>query len=364
MIKNLGNSGGGAGGSVTFSAAGSSAALGSLVFSNSPTVTFGLNASTLTASAAGGAGGVNIAASNSTFTSGTVVLSAAAGGALTISNGAQSAIFSVPAVSVLTAGSNVSLSSNGSTITINDLGAGTGVTTGSTIGVLNAITLNSAGLSSNEPYLTRFIVPGANNQTPVSAPVNASASFVYVSVPTPVTASRMDALVAWSGGSSATTNTCAIVWSAYGVIYTRNANTLSSLSSGSTQTTLTYASNTAGQTQLSQSAIRPISVPINVNMAPGEYVVGFNWVTNTSSIGLSTTNITQAFSMMGGAALQSALVYAESNAVTNASVNLLSGMGVYSVASTGLSGAYSLSAIVQSGSSLSQANIALVFRNA
>lgn len=230
--------------------------------------------------------------------------------------------------------------------------------------MVQAVTVNTAGISSNEPYLTRFIVPGAPFLTPISAPVNASASFQYMSVPTPVTCSRMDALVAWSAGSSATTNTCAIAWSVYGAIYTKNANSLSSLSSGSTQTTLTYASNSAGNTQLSASAIRPISVPLNANIAPGEYIVGFNWVTATSSIGLSTTNNTQAFSMMGGNALQTALNYAESNAATVASINLLQGMGVYSAASTGLAAAYSLSGIVQTGLSLSQANIALVLRNA
>ena len=102
---------------IIISAGAASASLSSLVFSNSNGVSFGLNGSTITASAAGGGGGVAIAASNSTFTSGTVVLSAA-GGALTISNGAQSALFSVPATSSLVGTGAVSLSTNGSTISI------------------------------------------------------------------------------------------------------------------------------------------------------------------------------------------------------------------------------------------------------
>ena len=361
MIKNLGNAAGGAGGSVNFSAGGASANLASIVFSNSNGVSFGLNGSTVTASAAGG--GVNIAASNSTFTSGTVVLSVG-GGAMTISNGAQSAIFSVPATSSLVAGSNVSISTAGSTITINDLGAGTGYTSGTTTGVVQAVTINSVGISSNEPYMTRYMVPGAYELTALSAAGNASITFQYVSVPTPVTGSRIDALISHSGSSSATTNTCAIAASMYAAIYTRNAASLSSMSSGSTQTTWTYASNTAGLTDFTQAKMMPVSVPVNFNMGPGEYVVGFNFITATSSIGLSTTNYAQTFSMMGGNLMQTAAVYGEIGSATAASVNLLSGMGVYSAASTGLSGAYSISGIVQTGSSLSQANIALVFRNA
>ena len=362
MIKNLGNAAGGGAGSVNFSAGGASANLASIVFSNSNGVSFGLAGSTVTASAA--AGGVNIAASNSTFTSGTVVLSVG-GGAMTISNGAQSAIFSVPATSSLVAGNaNVSISTAGSTISIIDLGCGTGYTSGTTTGVVQAVTVNSNGISSNEPYMTRYMVPGAYELTALSAAGNASITFQYVSVPTPVTGSRIDALISHSGSSSATTNTCAIAASMYAAIYTRNAASLSSMSSGSTQTTWTYASNTAGLTDFTQAKMMPISVPVNFNMGPGEYIVGYNFITATSSIGLSTTNYAQTFSMMGGNLMQTAAVYGEIGSATAASVNLLSGMGVYSAASTGLSGAYSISGIVQTGSSLSQANIALVFRNA
>lgn len=331
MIKNLGNAAGGAGGSVNFSAGGASGNLASIVFSNSNGVSFGLNGSTLTASAAGG--GVNIAASNTTFTSGTVVMSVQAG-AMTISSGAQSVLFSVPATSSLVGASGLTVSTAGSTISVG----------------------NQA--------LTRFFVPSANNLTPLSAFGNATISFQYMSVPQPVTASRIDALVSHSGATSATTNTCAIAVSMYAAVYTNNASTLSSLSSGSTQTTWTYASNTGGLTDLSLGKIMPVSVPVNVSMTQGEYIVGFNFITATSSIGLSTTNLAQTFSMMGGNLLQTALVYGEVGSNTAASVNILNGMGVYSAASTGLSGAYSLSGIVMTGSSLSQANIALVFRNA
>lgn len=282
--------------------------------------------------AAGGGGGVNIAASNTTFTSGTVVFTGS--GALTVSTGAGSIIFSVPATSSLVGSNGISVATAGSTISVSQLG------------------------------LTRFMVPSPYDLTSVSAAGNASASFQYVVPYCPVTGSRIDLLVAHSGSSSATTNTCAIALSVYAAIYTRNAATLSSLSSGSTQTTYTYASNTAGITAFTQSNMIPISCPVNFGMTAGEYIVGFNFVTATSSIGLSTTNYAQTWSVMGATAMQTGIVYGEIGSATNASINLLSGMGVYSAATTGLSGAYSISGIAQTGASLAQANIALVFRNA
>jgi hypothetical protein len=235
----------------------------------------------------------------------------------------------------------------------------------------NGLTFGTAGSTVTGSYtvpsvtnLTRLFVPEAPFLTPVSAPGNATASFRYVAPQASISGTRIDLLMGHSGGSAATTATCAIAFSAYAVIYTRNAASLSSLSSGSTQTTYSYASNSAGNTEFTQSNIIPISVPVNFNMPPGEYMVGFNFITATSSVGLSTTNLGQTWSVMGGNNLQTALVYAEIGSGSNASVNLQSGMGVYSAATTGLSGSYPLSAIVMTGASLSQANVALVFRNA
>lgn len=225
-----------------------------------------------------------------------------------------------------------------------------------------SISTNGSTISISEAPISRLIYP-LGNLTAISAPGNASATLQYVPVMQPVTLTRLDALVSWVGASSATTNTCAFAVSAYAAIYTKNGATLSSVSSGSTQTTYSYASNSAGQTQLITGAIRPISVPINANMTPGEYYVGFNIVTATSSIGLSTTNLVQSLSMMGGNQLQTAANFAEFTNQTATSTNQYGGMGVYSAATTGLPAAVSLSAINQTGAALSQANIALAFRN-
>jgi hypothetical protein len=268
---------------------------------------------------------------------------------------------------MLSGGSNISLATGGNssagTLAIHNVGAGTGFTTGSTTGAWSA-TQNSGGLSMLMPYLTRFIIPVGKNLTLLSAPGQGSASIQYAPVMHWLSGSRIDGLVSWSGSSTASAVTMGIAMSAWAAIYTRNVSTLSSLSSGSTQTTYSYASNSAGQTQLTAGVMRPISVPVNFNMPPGEYFVAFNFSTNTSSIGAATTNLAQTVSMMGGNDLQSAIPYAEFTANTATSTGLYGGMGVYTAQTAGLPAAISLSAIAQTGSSLSQANIALVFRNA
>jgi hypothetical protein len=235
---------------------------------------------------------------------------------------------------------------------------GTGFTTGSTVGANYTATGNTAGLSMVQPFATRRIWP-QENITVVSAPVNASLSIQYVPLDCALTGTRIDALFAISMGSSAANSVAGMIISAYAAIFTRNVSTLSSLSSGSTQTTYTYNSNSAGNTQFTGSNIYPISVPVNFNMAPGEYFVGFNMVTQSSNTGLGTT-----ISIMGGNAQQTALNYAEITNQTATSSNLFGGMGVYTAATTGIPVSINLNAIAQTGASLSQANIALVFRNA
>jgi len=110
-------------------------------------------------------------------------------------------------------------------------------------------------------------------------------------------------------------------------------------------------------------AIRPVSVPINMNFSQGEYYVGFNFSTAASSVGAATTNLAQTISIYGGSQIQSASNYAEFTAQTNSSTNLYGGMGVYTAVTAGAPVSINLNNIAQTGSSLSQANIALAFRN-
>jgi hypothetical protein len=197
----------------------------------------------------------------------------------------------------------------------------------------------------------------------VGAHGNGSISFGYIPIDWPVSATRMDGLVYWSADSAANANTAGIAMSIYGAVYTRNGSTLSSASSGSTQTTYTYASNSAGNTQLQAAAMRPISVPANIVMTPGEYFVGFNIVTANTSVGTATTALGQTVSMYGQKMAFSGNNYAEFGAATATSQNLQFGGGIYSAASTGLSGVYSLNQVNQTGTAAERGQIAIVFRN-
>ncbi len=201
--------------------------------------------------------------------------------------------------------------------------------------------------------------------TNLTAPGQGSLSIQYLDCLWPVTASRMDLLVNIAAATAATAATAAMVISAYGAVYSNNtgSSALVTLSSGSTQTTYTYASNNSGQSQLSASAIRPISVPMNISMTPGEYFVAFNWSTNSSSIGTATTNLGNTISVQGWNSNQSALNYAEITAATTANSGLYGAMGIWSSAQTGIPVSIPVTQINQTGANQSAAQFAYVFRN-
>jgi filamentous hemagglutinin len=364
----LGNTGTNSSGTIVFAASGNITASQSTAAGQS-TIWFSVPSQSVQPGMGLGVSNTGTTLGNTgTASSGTIVF--AASGQLTASQSTaagQSTIwFSAPVAAgtgtSVTGLASITLSTNGIQFNGSSL-AGVNTGTQSTTGNA-ALSANSSGITLTMPYRTRFIYPTEQNLSVVSAPGNASISFQYLDVFAPVTATRLDALVSMSFGSAATAATGAVAFSQYAVIYTRNAGTLSSLSSGTTQTTYSYASNSAGQTQLTQAAMRAISVPVNINMAPGEYIVGFNLISATSSIGTATTNYGLTMSMMGGNDLQTVANYAEMGSQTNATIGLYSGMGVYGAASTGLAASYAISSISQTGSSLSQANIAIIMRNA
>jgi hypothetical protein len=335
-----------AGAPVNFSAGTTSGNLGSVVFSNANGISFGLQGSTITASGGGGGGGGGVGLGVSTFGN-------TAGSTGTVTTG------------------NVVLVGSGPISLSQSTGAGGSAATISIIAPATSSLIGVAGLSVSTiastivvyaNTITRMIYP-SGMLTAVTAPGQGSISIQYVPVDWPVTATRVDALVSWSGASAATTATMAVALSAYAAIFTRNGATLSSLSSGSTQTTYTYASNSAG-VSLFQPGMRPVSVPVNVSMTPGEYFVAMNISTNSSSVGASTTNYGQTLSIMGANQIQTAANYAEITAGSATSTNLFGGMGIYSATSAGIGASLALSNINQTGSALSAANIALVFRNA
>jgi hypothetical protein len=239
-------------------------------------------------------------------------------------------------------------------------------------GPVSNIFTNSMLVVNNVSAPARTIFP-IGNLTAVTAPGNGTMSFQYLPISDPMTATRMDVLLGISQASSATTNTFGWGISAYGGIYTNvfsvsgtgSTQILSALTTGSTAVSYTVASNTAGQTQLNQAAVRGLSVPMNAVMLPGEYFAAFAWSTNTISAGLSTTALGQTVSIYGGNQIQTASNFALdfTNATTATGGGLYAGMGIHSVSQAAALSTYAVSDILGTGANLSAANIALVFRN-
>ena len=142
----------------------------------------------------GGGGGINIAASDTTFTSGTVQFSGL--GALTVgTTTGQRVNLSVPATSSLSATGAVSISVNGSTVSI-----GAPVQTNQTVGVYGVS--NTTGQSSSSTFDARSIsFAGAG-----VASVGFSGASVIISVPSGGGAGDgVNALVVNGGASSQST---------------------------------------------------------------------------------------------------------------------------------------------------------------
>lgn len=231
-----------------------------------------------------------------------------------------------------------------------------------------------AGLANSEAYIStgplqRVIYPtGFTNGNGVGI---GSLSFQYFNCTYPIQASRLDLLVEVSAATSAATNTAAPVISAIAGIYSNFASTntagttsyLSLLSAGSTATTYSYASNNSGNSQLTAGAIRPISVPIGINMQPGEYFVAFGVSTTASSQGANTTALAISMSVQLCSTNQTAINYAEITNATNASSNLYYGLGVYGSTTGAIPLTVPVTAINQTGANLANGQFAFVMRN-
>jgi hypothetical protein len=282
---------------LSVSAGTTSGSLGSIVFSNSNGVSFGLNGSTITASAAGGGGGVAIAASNSTFTSGTVVMSAA-GGALTISNGAQSALFSVPQTSSLSATGGISISTNGSTISIGYAGTTE---------------------SGYNPYADLPIVISQLGQGSLLLDPNLVPTFQYDRVLLPIFNTNTNN----SSGSHSLTFAVGL--------YTRNASTLSLLGSTSASTAVTH-SGTQGSYSLF-SGMRHFSIGSTRTVTAGRYWMAFASSTSSAGADGSYSNALEAVYSANSASNNFNGFF---GVAQNNSQQFTLGQGFYSAATSGM----------------------------
>lgn len=240
---------------------------GTVVFSNSNGVSFGLNASTMTASV----NAVAVAAGGATASTGTVVFS----------------------------------NSNNITFGLNN-------------GTLTA--------SYADPYETYFIYPDQAFTT-VGNPINGTASIIYYPLGHNLKASRLDFFGSVSVSTAGNTSSAAILWSATAALYSQNGNTLSSIYSTTTNSQVTWNSNTTG----SVTGVRLFSVPLTISTDQGYYFLAVALSTRaTGHTGAATTSLGNSISMMGiGSAQYGAFTVADFGAATTSSGNAISN-GLYS----------------------------------
>lgn len=276
------------------------------------------------------AGGNNITLSQSTNASGaTVTISGpntAAGGSFSagVSGGNTSGNIGITGTQVFFAGgNNVTLSqatdANGATITVS--GANTsafsagvsnlGQTSGSTgvtgtrivlvgtngIGLSQSTNASGATISAQPaPYVSNWM-PIFPSQT-INSVLSPGVMLLYPDqVPWPVTATAVNILINVSQSSSSNSSMAATLSMLF-CIYTRNASSLSSASSGSA----TYVwTNTSNNSMASITGPAYASVPINVNMTPGEYCFGVALSSATANTNWATVRIVLNETQLAGA---------------------------------------------------------------
>jgi hypothetical protein len=208
------------------------------------------NAVTISAGAGGGGGGVAIANSQTTFASGTANF--VASGALTIASATagQSFNLSVPQTSSLSATGAISIFTNGSTISI------------------------GAPIVPDASTLSRWEYPDGGFASLGSVP-QGSLSVQRMYVPFNVSGSAMKIGGSLNVMTNTSATTASVNISLWMGIYTLNGSTLSLASSGSANNGFRWsqsASTTANT--LIVPGMRQMTVPVDVNMKPGEYWVG------------------------------------------------------------------------------------------
>lgn len=251
-------------------------------------------------------------------------------GTLTHNTVGLSLSLSVPATSSLVGVSGLSISSAGSTISVyanarsdwNNIGG---------LAIANAVQGNS--LVSIQSFMLEWPLVVSNFMCPISITVgtaaNASSAYADVSIS--------------------------------GVLYTRNASSLSSIASFSNSLTNSWSSNATASIQ----GVKAITATMaGTTLTPGNYWLALHLSTNsTATGGANTTGLANTISMILASSVSTnPLGYAPWTAGTNSTNNLYSGMGLISTGATLAS--IGLSLISGNSTSGFNAPVAFGLRNA
>ena len=162
-----------------------------------------------------------------------------------------------------------------------------------------SISTNGSTISvSYAPTLSKFEYP-QDQFNSLTQTGQGSLSLQKVYVPFNVTATAF----AIAGSLSAATNTSATTASAanslWAGIYTLNGSTLSLASSGSTNNTVAWSQSASTTGNTSVNGMRLMTVPMNVNMTPGMYFIG-------AVLSQATTYTSMGYTLYGGTDINSA----------------------------------------------------------
>jgi len=298
---------------------------GTVVFSNSNGVTFGLNGSTVTASVAAGGGGGPTLQGSGTYTQSTGTVQFANSNGLT---------FGLSNNGVMTGSHNgltTAMASNAGSNFVQATAAFNGTNASGTI-ASNGISISVAapGGGGGGATFSNYQWPPGQASSFNAAISQGGVYFGYIPLEQNLTATR--AMMLASG--SIASNSSGAVSVTIGV-YTRNGSTLSLASSASQS--YSYTSNASSAV----SGLRRISVPMNINATPGDY-----WY----AVRMSTANA-GTFTMYGAA--NSSVAFSGNLGVASATNRQLI-VGVGTTTSAAMPASIALTAIQASGAGASR----------
>jgi hypothetical protein len=347
---------------INVSAGTTSQNLSAITFSNSNGVSFGLNGSVMTASAAAG-GGAAISAGTQSTNGGTVVFSNSNGISFGMSNSSVvTASYTVPTVTQVSSvglyalgntTQNSSTTLDQRTMSFNALGAMTmGYSNGSIqvsapatsslsgVGGIN-ISVNGSTITISGPGQLSFLNALPQAVTTLTQIGNGSVQVYPFYSPEIFSASRADILISQSVSSSSNSSHAGAISVNLG-LYTRNGSTLSLATSGSQSYQWT---NTSNNSMGSLSGLRRLSVPMNVNFSAG----GDMWVAVQSVTSSTNANWFTASNL----ALQpqmTAQLQGLIGAASNNTNQLVLGEGIWSTTSAALPASIAFSNLTGLGS--------------
>jgi hypothetical protein len=334
---------------------------GTLFLAGGNNVTLSQNGQSVTISGpniAGAQTGISsVIVSNTTYTSGAISFSNANGVSFGSSAGqAITASYTVPS----TAGLISALHLSGGAGTSNNV---TGLTFSNsnnvTFGLLTGASVGTMTASYAPPLASRADQwpAGAWGSSTITA--QGSASIRYLQLDYPVTFSRVDIPIVLSLSTSATTNTAAFLISAGLVIYSRTGSTLSPIAGTLSSTSYSWASNSANFSSITGG--KNLSFAIGTSLSMGEYWIGAQLSTATTSSGASTTNLGNTIYVPYGA-IDTGNQYGDFGNTYSQSQNV-STQGIFSNTITATNQTLAMSNISATGVPYQAGNFPVIFRN-